>query len=197
MMTTKIAIVYEDHTNDRYLIEPLVAAAAKDVGKPSARISSITNPRVTGFSQLLKLLCSVVHRYYNTVDVIIVVFDVDCEDGSKGRSDKVKRVTDALKTCEVDTSSVVVLPAHQEVEVYALWDCRATLGVSWAQVRAECDPKERFFDHLLTPQDQMRADGGRVRLIRESLGPGWNSLKAGCPELVGFQKALHAAFMTS
>lgn len=59
----------------------------------------------------------------------------------------------------------------------------AELSESWVDVRAERDPKQRFFDPLLQPSDSLVLGRGRQRLIERSLASGWSSLRDGCPEL--------------
>jgi hypothetical protein len=86
-----------------------------------------------------------------------------------------------LADCERYSTKGVVLVAIQEAEVWALWGVRAELGVSWPEVRAECNPKERFFEAYL--DGSLTPDGGRRDLMEKALASGWDSLKLGCPEL--------------
>ncbi len=74
--------------------------------------------------------------------------------------------------------------------MWAVWGVRSLLGVSWSAVRAERDPKERFFDPQTTDADAKAPGKGRTRLIKESLSAGWASIASGCPELKDFEKSL-------
>ncbi len=122
-MSTKVAVLCEDHTNDRFIfLEPLVAAALRAIGVPRPRVWSVTNPRMSGgFSTLLTNLCAVVTRYHKTVDLVVVAFDLDGEDGLEGRPDKAARVRRALRECDAGAVNVVLLGCVMEAEIYAIW----------------------------------------------------------------------------
>lgn len=132
---------------------------------------------------MLSNLCGVLKRYHKTVDAIVIAFDLDGQDGNNGRGDKAARVRNVLESCDVSTDNVVLLSCIMEAEVYAIWGQRTTLSVSWSTVRAEPDPKEAFFDGLLHKEDELASDGGRTRLMKDSLQSGWASLSGGCPGL--------------
>lgn len=189
-MSTKAAILCEDHTNDQFILEPLVEAALRAIGVPRPRVSSITNPRMSGFTTLLANLCDVVSRYHKTVDVVVVAFDLDGEDGQGGRPDKATRVRNALEKCDLSADNVVLLGCVMEAEVYPIWGQRSAIPVPWSEVRSEADPKEAYFDELLRKEDFLASDGGRTRLMKDSLSSGWNSLSSGCPELQQFSADL-------
>lgn len=159
----------------------MVGAILASLGKPRARIQIVSNPRITGFSSLLANLCDVVQRYAPQVDAIVVAFDTDGEDGEDGRPNKAARVRNALSRCP--SPKVAIVGAIQELEVWALWGSRAQIDSSWGTVRAERDPKERYFDRLLTRADALLADGGRTRLVSLSLRPSFESLATGCSEV--------------
>jgi hypothetical protein len=185
-MSLKVAVVYEDHTNDQYIVEPVLSSLFTFLGKPRARLQSVTNPRLQGLASLLEQLCSVIGRYAAAGDMVIVVVDGDCQDGR--HQQLVRRVTN----CPDGSDKAVVVVAVQEVEVWALWAQRNRLGVDWNTVRSECHPKERFFSRLLTEDDSRVAGGGRLRLINASLERGWSSIKAGCPELEMLENEVRA-----
>jgi hypothetical protein len=192
-MSTKAAILCEDHTEDRYILEPVIEAALKSIGIPRPRVMSITNPRMRGFSTLLKNLCDVVQRYHKTVSVLIIAFDLDGEDGEDGRPDKIARVRGKLEACDTEATNVVLLGCRMEAEVYAIWGSRSSVAGSWTDVTSERDPKELYFEPLLVKEDALTVDGGRTRLVRESLKAGWASLRGGCPELELLENDLRAA----
>ncbi|WP_146807462.1 hypothetical protein [Cellulomonas persica] len=138
---------------------------------------------MSGFSTLLTNLCAVVTRYHKTVDLVVVAFDLDGEDGLEGRPDKAARVRRALRECDAGAVNVVLLGCVMEAEIYAIWGQRSAIPVSWSDARAEPDPKEQFFDGLLRKEDRLASDGGRTRLMKDSLGSGWGGLSTACPEL--------------
>lgn len=191
-MSTKVAILCEDHTNDQYILQPIVTAALRHIGVPRPQVTPITNPRMTGFVSLLQNLCDVITRYHNTVGAVVVCFDIDGEDGQEGRADKAARVRHALQSCTAPTENVVLLGSVMEAEVYALWGARANLSDSWTQVRSERDPKEAYFDTLIRREDLLTSDGGRDRLTKASLSAGWASVSGGCPELGALAQDLRA-----
>ncbi|CAM5789748.1 hypothetical protein CPER28S_02489 [Cellulomonas persica] len=77
----------------------------------------------------------------------------------------------------------MLLGCVMEAEIYAIWGQRSAIPVSWSDARAEPDPKEQFFDGLLRKEDRLASDGGRTRLMKDSLGSGWGGLSTACPEL--------------
>jgi hypothetical protein len=177
----KVAVVCEDHTHDQFILRPLLEAALATLGKPRARVHIVSNPRLTGFDNLIRRLCEIVVRYELLADVIVVAFDVDCEDGRDGRSHKRSRVQQALSACQ--SPKVATVGAVQELEVWALWGSRGTLGIPWSTIREERHPKEVFFEPLVTQADRLTSDGGRSRLMELSLTPNIRSLTQGCPEV--------------
>lgn len=165
----KVAFICEDHTNDQYIVKPLLEALMKALGKPRANVSPVTSPRLTGFDSLLRELCGMVKRYGRVASAVVVAFDLDGEDGQEGRPDKSAKVRYALEQCQGRPDNVFLLPVRQELEVAALWGARGTLAATWTEIRAEPHPKERFFDPLLERSDALSPDGGRTRLVEQSL----------------------------
>jgi hypothetical protein len=180
-MSFNVAVVCEDHTNDQYILRPLISAVLNHLGKPDGRVRIVSSPRIRGFDNLLAHVCDVVKRYSPLVDIVLVCFDLDGHDGAHGHPDKRARVLNALRRCP--SPSTVVVGAHQEVEVWALWGSRQQLSKPWRTVRKEVHVKENYFDPLLTPADRLRADGGRTRLMAATLAAGIGSLVQAHPEL--------------
>lgn len=72
---------------------------------------------------------------------------------------------------------------------------RAELSAGWQEVRAECDPKERFAEPFLQSKGWGGPGGGRKRAMRD-LGQGWTGLLAVCPELSELKQRV-AAWLTA
>ncbi len=47
-MSFKVLVIPEDPTWNGYILTPLAKALLKDAGKPNARVTLLTNPRVGG-----------------------------------------------------------------------------------------------------------------------------------------------------
>jgi hypothetical protein len=190
-MSVKIAIACENPRYDQYIIRPVLEAVLRFLGKPRARVTVITDPAATSYENLLAQACDILKRYAPVADAVIFIADTDCEDGSAGRRNKALRLRNAVAACD-DPSKAITLTALQEVEVWALWGVRDGIDASWAAIRAECNPKEVYFEPLLTQDDQQQPDGGRARLMAQSLSSGWTSLRTGCQELQELEDGLRA-----
>lgn len=180
-MSFTVAFLCEDQTYDQFIVKPVLISLLASLDKPNARVVPITSPRIQGIAQLKKVLCEVITPFARKADLVVVAFDQDCEDGQDGRSSRLQQVENMLAQCT--RSSVLLVCAVQELEVWCLWGQRKYLGSSWDSIRAERDPKERYFDGLLSKSDLLRPDGGRERLMAASLASGFESLARGCPEL--------------
>jgi hypothetical protein len=191
-MSLKVAVICEDHTNDQYIVEPVLKALLQHLGKPRARIQLVMNPRIQGLASLIGHLCDLIARYSAIADIVIVAVDSDCEDGRLGHGDRVRQMRNRVANCSDGSDRTLVVVAQQEVEVWALWGQRNSIESEWSAVRAECDPKERYFDTFITRDDLRVAGAGRTRLIEASLARGWVSLTQGCPELGDLERELRA-----
>ena len=181
-MGFKVSVICEDHTLDQFVVRPVMAALLAYIGKPNAQVRVVTSPRIHGYEDLLRQVCELVDRWAIISDVVILAVDTDCEDGNTRPRNKPLSLANALRECE-RTENVVVVFARQEIEVWALWGIRSQLGVPWAEVLDDCDPKEAFFEPQVTDADRGRPDRGRTRLVASSLIAGWQSIKSGCEEL--------------
>ncbi|MBB5869681.1 hypothetical protein F4553_003060 [Allocatelliglobosispora scoriae] len=185
-MSFKAAILMEDHLNDQYILKPLIESMLASIGKPNSKVTVVTSPRIQGIDQLKRNLCGIVNTFAAKVDLMVIAFDQDGQDGANGGKSRNTQVEDWLSQCA--NSKVQLLCAIQEVEVWCLWGNRKDLGVPWSTVRSERDPKERFFDSLTTREDRLRPDKGRSRLITASLSGGFDSIAQGCSELADLRQ---------
>jgi hypothetical protein len=185
----KVACICEDPVNDQYIVRPIVKAALKSIGKPDAHVHVVTSPRTRGFEDMVSKLPDLLLRYGGESRAIVIVADLDCHDGDRSSRNKPRALEQAIAGCQRSDGAVRVL-AQNEVEVWALWGSRGDLGAAWSVVRAECHPKEVFFEPILTSADRKMPDGGRSRLTTASLSGGWESVAGGCPELGPARAAL-------
>lgn len=188
-MSFRVFVVCEDHTLDQYVCVPVVQAVMAYLGKPRAVVKVVTSPRLTGISSVEGEFESIAARYAAIGDLVVFALDRDAMDGLDGRKDRqagFQARVDALPA-EVAAKVDVVL-AVEETEVWALWGYRSELV--WADVRAERDSKELYFDPRVEKEDLRHPGKGRARMTAMSLAAGWQSLATGCPELRAFETRL-------
>ena len=94
----------------------------------------------------VRAACEFVERYRDISDAIVFVLDQDCEDGHDGRRNKRVRIENAVRKCDPEFAASTVVLAIQELEVWAIWGSREALGIPWDTIRAECHPKEVYFE---------------------------------------------------
>lgn len=182
-MSLRVTVACEDHTLDQYTACPVIKLLMTYLGRPQADVRVITSPRLKGIDSLIAQICPILARYGPISDLVIFAVDGDCKDGRDGRLDRLTRIRNLIQACESNSQKGVVVVARQELEVWALWGSRSRIRASWADVTEECDPKELYFEPLVTPGDLNVPGRGRQRLTGLSVAEGWASLSAGCPEL--------------
>ena len=190
-MSLKVSLALEDHTNDQYIACPVVRATLADLGKPRALVRPITNPRMNGIGALRAQARELLDRYGAISDFVVFIVDADGEDGSPGRRDRRASFQNLLNGSPRSEQAIVVA-VKQELEVWALWGSRSELDVPWSEVIRERDPKERFFDPLITDADLRLPGQGRERLTALSLSSGWRSLASRCPEIAQLREDFRA-----
>jgi hypothetical protein len=191
-MGVKAAVICEDHTNDQYIVRPLIAELLKHLGKPQANVRVVSSPRLHGFEDVVGQACALLERWGAASDIVIFAVDTDCDDGELHERNKILALGNALNQCTKHLENAVVVFARQEVEVWALWGVRGDLGTSWDEVRKECHPKETFFEPQVRQSERKRPDGGRTRLMQESLRSGWQSIRSRSPELAQLEEDVKA-----
>lgn len=118
-MSFKAAILMEDHLNDQYILKPLIESMLASIGKPNSKVTVVTSPRIQGIDQLKRNLCGIVNTFAAKVDLMVIAFDQDGQDGANGGKSRNTQVEDWLSQCA--NSKVQLLCAIQEVEVWCLW----------------------------------------------------------------------------
>lgn len=170
----RVLIIPEDPTLDQHVLRPVVQKIFEDLGRP-ARVEVLTDPHISGISVALDPgQIAAILEDNRMIDLFLLMVDRDCDrygneaKAAARRSEHAGRLISAL--------------AWQETEVWPLALHREQLRDSWAEVRADCDPKERYFDPFIAEQGWAGTVGrGRKRAMRD-LGRGWRGLLSVCPE---------------
>lgn len=179
----KVLIIPEDQALDQYIVKPVVEAMLRDEQIP-ARVDVLPEPRLRGTGMALdaQIIAGIVTNN-PMVDLFLLIVDRDCNrEGNEEQA--------AARQREHQGKLIACL-AVQEVEVWLLALYTDRLGARLTEVRAHCDPKERWAEPLLDELGREGPGRGRKRAMRV-LASNWRRLRARCPELASLQKAVRA-----
>lgn len=171
----KVLIIPEDQTHDPFIIKPVIKAIFDDLGR-RAQIAVLPEPRLRGTTDALdRALIREIVADNPMEDLFILVVDRDCDrDGN-----------DAKAAAIVDDhgGKLLACVARQEVEVWMLALHADQLGLSFREVRDECDPKERFAEPLLERIGARGGPGAGRKAAMRTLAGNIRSLLSRCDEL--------------
>jgi hypothetical protein len=102
---------------------------------------------------------------------------------------RTKNVEKAAARVAEHSNKLIACLAVEEVEVWLLAVHRENLNAGWLEVRAECDPKERFAEPLLNMLGRDSPGRGRKGAMR-GLGAKWKGLLELCPEIKALKTSI-------
>ena len=76
-MSFKVLVVPEDHTYNGAILKPLIEGVLLDVGKSSAMVKVLDNPRVQGFDQAMAAIKGELVDRYRWMDLWLFMPDAD------------------------------------------------------------------------------------------------------------------------
>ncbi len=191
----KVLVIPEDFRKDQYMLKPIIEVMMLRVGR-KAIVRVCQDPLLGGVSEALNWsrIREILDRY-PMIDLFLLCVD---RDGMKGRQQQLTRLeTQAAKQVR-ETQSLLAENAWQEIEVWVLAGLKdLPHDWSWQTVRAERDPKERFFLPMASARNLLGEPGeGRRTLGREAAAQ-YSRIARLCPEIASLQKRISARFAKS
>lgn len=179
----KVLVIPEDPTLDKYILKPIVERLFKDVGR-KAQIEVLEDPHLRGIDEALD--SDMVERIIAEnpmVDLFLLMVDRDCNRYRNEERAEARELEHPGK--------LLACLAVQEVEVWMVALHREAVDApSWKELRADCDPKERYAEPLLRKLGSPTAVGhGRKQAMRE-IATQWNALLQRCEELARLRERL-------
>lgn len=177
----RVLIVTEDHTRDRYLLEPIVQAMFAEIGKPHAVIRTCTKPRLRGISQALDRdrIGDILRQYRGMVDLFLLCVD---RDGIESRRHTLDQL-EAFAATELPAKCTLIGEnAWQEIEVWALAGLDLPKEWNWQDVRGERDPKERYFQPIAASRRLLDEPGAGRRTLGQEAARRYGRIRQLCPE---------------
>ena len=155
-----VLIVSEDPRLDKYALLPIIRAAMAAAGKPRAKVAIDESSRTKGVDHLLapSNLARLI-RIYPSVHLFLVVVDRDCDTGRRSTLDRLEH--DAGRALKPGRK-VICAEAWEELEVWILAGLDLPQGMTFSALRADCHPKERYFDPVVR-QRRLELTPGRRR----------------------------------
>jgi len=163
-----VLVIPEDFRKDQYVLKPIIEAMMTEVGKPRSKVIVCKDPLLGGIDQALnkERINEIISRYKGMVDLFLLCVD---RDGNEGRQVR-------LRDLEVHADELIPAGkcflaenAWQEIEVWALAGLDLPGEWAWADIRAEINPKELYFEELANQRGLLAEPGeGRKTLGAEA-----------------------------
>ena len=170
-------IIPEDFFNDQFILKPLFSRLFKSIGASTLEIWMCYKPRFRGVSEALKLegLEQIVQDYGGMIDIFILCVD---RDGDVNRRQSLDRIEAEFQGRRV----FFAVNAWEEVETWALAGVNLPNDWRWADVRAEVDVKERYFDPLVFLRGLTDTEGGGRRVLGAEASRRIRAIRQKCTE---------------
>jgi hypothetical protein len=179
----RVLVIPEDFVKDQFVLLPLIEAMMRALGNPRADVRICHNPRLRGFADALRWerIADILARY-PTIDLLLLCIDRDGDANRRTALDNLeKRAASVLKAGR----ALLAEHAWQEVEVWVLAGHDLPSRWSWAAVRQEPNPKERYFQPYAALRGlDKEPDGGRTRLAQEAARR-YDRIRQLCSEDIG------------
>lgn len=186
-MSFQVLVIPEDPTYNGYILKPLVERMLREVGKPNARVTVLTNPKLNGYPHAVSAIKNDLADRYRHLDLWLFLPDGDRASG----------LTDLEKELSEQGVRLLCCAAEPEVEAWLLAGFRDQLGISWNDVRSHHRLKEDVFEPFLAQHGDARSPGGgRERLIGQTLTH-YKGLLSVCRELAQLEDRLRGILVES
>ena len=158
-----VLILPENSDHDPHMLEPLLKALFKQLGKPQANVRICRDPSFKGITTALNRanLDEVFQRYDYLNPIYILVVD---RDGVEGRETGVEGFRKSF-----GKPSFFATCAIEEMETWLLAGCKLRPQWRWKDVRSEIKISEGFFkSHVLAKGLSQTVGDGRQKLGQEA-----------------------------
>jgi len=163
-----VLILAEDFVKDEFLLQPIIQAMMKEVGKSKAKVKVCKDPRFHGTGEALKweFIEQALSRHRGMVDLFLLCVDRDGDANRQGVLDYLERQAEAVIG---EGRAFLAENAWQEVEVWLLMGHDLPPKWNWKEIRQETHPKERYYRVFAEGRGVLDLPGeGRDKLARQA-----------------------------
>ena len=173
----RVLLIPEDFRKDQYILKPLFSRLFRDLGKSKAKVRVCQNPLLGGVAEALKFdrIAEITQRYQGMIDVFILCIDRDGEAGRRQRLDQI----------EEEFGNALLFFAEnawEEVETWVLAGVDLPRDWRWADVRAEVQVKEKYFEPLAEQRGLSDYPGGGRKELAEAASHKIPAIRRKCVE---------------
>ena len=170
----KVLIIPEDFRKDQYILKPIFERLFRSIGKRRARIEVCLDPLLGGDVEALKSdrLSEIVGLYPMT-DIFILCVDRDGREGRRHRLDEIEAEFGVV-------AQFLAENAWEEIETWVLAGLDLPNEWRWADVRAERDVKERYFEPFAAQRGLSDSPGGGRKPLAEEAARRINAIRQKC-----------------
>ena len=181
-----VLIIPEDCRKDESVLLPIIKAMMVAIGKPNAKVKVCTDPRLEGISHALKLekIQPILERY-GMIDLFVLCVD---RDGKEYRHAELANLTKEAKKIlaekhQINRCQFIAECAWQELEVWILAGQNdLPKNWSWKEIRAEVDPKEKYFDVYVKQRSLQQAPFQGRKILAVEAAKRYDRIRQRCPE---------------
>ena len=173
----RVLVVPEDFRNDQYILGPLFRRLFANMGRGHARIRVCQEPLLGGIGEALKSerIQEVVDQHSGMTDIFILCVDRDGVEGRRTRLDQIQG--------EFGNGFVLIAEnAWEAIETWVLAGLDLPEDWNWADVRAEVDVKERYFEPLAVRRGVADGPGGGRKALGEEAARRIPAIRQKCSE---------------
>jgi hypothetical protein len=172
-VSLRVLVIPEDPTYNGYILQPLIERMLRELDKPNARVTILTNPKLNGYAHAISAIRGDLADRYGHLDLWLFLPDADRASGLAALEEEMAHRGVSLICCA----------AEPEVEAWLLAGYRDELGIPWPDIREHPRLKEEVFEPFLARFGDARSPGhGRKTLMQRTLS-NYRGLLAVCPEL--------------
>ena len=174
----KVLVIPEDFRKDQYLLRPLFSRLFRTIGRRHVQMEICRAPLLGGVDEALKSgrIADVMHRHGGMADLVVLCVDRDGRLGRQVRLREMEREFGAARRVFLAEN------AWEELETWVLAGLTLPSGWRWADVRAEVQVKERYFDPLVRQRGISDTPGEGRRLLGIEAARRIGAIRQKCPE---------------
>lgn len=172
-----VLVIPEDFRNDQFILKPLFEKLFADMDRGRTQIRVCQNPLLGGVGEALKSLRirQIVERYSGMIDIFILCVD---RDGNRSRRQRLNQIQDEFG----NDHTFLAENAWEEIETWILAGLNLPRDWRWADVRAEVNVKEWYFEPLALQRGIADGPGGGRKVLSEEAARNILAIRRKCRE---------------